>query len=411
MNPTLKRILLIVLLFSVAALLAFGLYYLFTKSAPGAAPEAIKTPGGAGGQLPNAGERQPGAEGEIGQEQTGVLPAGNELTAPSAPSFYKPEAVTKISSDNAAFPSLAQNGNLRYHNLADGKFYTVGADGTVKPMGGDVFYNVQNVTWAKTANKAILEYPDGAKIVYNFDTKKQVTLPKHWQDFSFSPESSEIVAKSIGLSPDNRWLVVTKDDGTETRLIEPLGDKADRVTVDWSPSRQALALSRTGQAQGGERQEVLFIGMNGENFKSTVVEGLDFKPQWSPTGKKLLYSVDSARSDFKPELWIVNSYGDDIGSARQSLKINTWADKCSFADDTTLFCAVPRDLPQGAGMSRDIANSTPDDIVKIDLRSGLRTTVPMGNDNHTVDSISFDAKHNKVFFTDHNQSGVFEVNL
>ncbi|MSU75385.1 MAG: hypothetical protein EXS55_02635 [Candidatus Magasanikbacteria bacterium] len=410
MSPGLKRILLILALLTVSALLAWAIYTLFFKAAPPVIPLGGTRPVGTTGQLPGAGERVPGA-GEIapGAGQPGVLPAGGTTPLPP-PSYFTPEPVSQIGTEAALFPSVDAGGDLRYHNPADGKFYQLLPNGQAQALSDQVFYNVNKVTWAKTANKAVLEYPDSSKIIYNFDKKTQATLPKHWEEFSFSPDSNEVAAKSLGLSPENRWLVVTKDDGTGTQLIEALGNNADRVNIDWSPSRQTVALSRTGAPQGADRQEVLFVGLNGENFKSTVVEGLDFMPQWSPSGKKLLYSVDSARTDFKPEIWVVNAYGDTIGSNRQNIKLNTWANKCSFGDDNTLFCAVPRDLPQGAGMSPKIADTIPDDLYKIDLKTGLQTNVVLGNNFH-INSIFYDSVKNKVMFTDPNKKGVFQVNL
>lgn len=409
MSPTLKRALLIALLLLVAGLIGFALYIAFQKTTQPTRPETGEVSTGQPSQLPSAGERVPGTEGPA----TGAvssLPTASSLPTITSPSYYQPEAVTKITSDFALFPSSNAAGNLRYHNGSDGKFYHVAADGSIKPLSDQVFFNVQEVTWAAAKDKAVITYPDNSKILYDFDLKKQVSLPKHWQDFSFSPEASQVAAKSIGLSPDNRWLVTTRDDGTGTRLIEPLGENADKVTVNWSPSRQTVAFSQTGQPQGIDQREILFLGLNGENFKSTVVEGLDFEPQWSPTGQQLLYSVDSARSDFKPELWVVDAYGETIGGNRHSLSINTWAHKCAFGGEGSLFCAVPRDLPQGAGMSPAVAADNYDDLYKIDLKTGLKTPVPLDQD-YTVDTISYNKTNNKLFFTDHHQSGAFAVNL
>ncbi len=410
MSPNLKRILLIAGLTIVTALIAYGLYFMFQKTAPGS-----KIPGQTttttGGKLPTAGERQPGATttpGTIGPDGQ-LLPTAGYIPQ-TTPNYYKPTPVTQITSDYATFPSLSKNNALRYYNSSDGKFYRVLPDGSIKELADQVFYNVQKITWANTKDEAVLEYPDGAKIIYNFETKKQVSIPSHWEDFSFSPESNELAAKSIGLSPENRWLITFNDDGTGTKLIEPMGENADKVQIAWSPSRQVVAFSQTGEPLGLDRKEVLLVGLNGENFKSTIVEGNDFRPQWSPTGSRLLYSVYSARSSYQPELWIVDAYGENIGDNRQLLKINTWADKCTFQNNTTLYCAVPRNLPEGSGMLPELAAGVYDDLYKIDLKTGLKTGIPLGAD-YEINNISFDTAGEKVFFTSKSQTGIFEVKL
>ncbi len=412
MSPTLKKIIFIIVILAVAGLIGFGLYIMF-KSA-GIVPTAkaptkkITTTT----ELPTAGERRPGA-GAVVTPEAGQLPTAGIITPGTepTPSYYRPEPVVKAVSDYAIYTSLNNNGTVRYHNGGDGKFYSLGTDGQIKALSDQTFYNVSKVTWAKNQDKAVIEYPDSSKIVYNFTTNKQTTLPKHWSDFSFSSDGSQIAGKSIGLSPENRWLVVTNDDGTGTKLIEPMGENADLVIVDWSPSRQVAAFSRTGQALGFDRQEILMVGLNHENFKAIIAEGLGFQPSWSPTGKKLLYSVYNSRSNYKPELWISSAYGDDIGANRQMLNINTWADKCAFSGDDTLFCAIPRSLPDGAGMSREVAAGTPDDLYKIDLKTGLKTPISLGDSDYSINNISFDAKTNKVIFTDANKTGIFEAKM
>lgn len=416
MSPVLKRLILILAITAVLIAIMAAVFYWLNK-------KTITTGGETGGgtitgeteKFPTAGGRGTGETTEVTETggTTGLPTAGQvEGSVPvlGEKTTYRPEAVTQVVSERIVFPSLSTQGDMRYHNATDGKFYRIMPDGSIKILSDQVFYSVQNVTWAGNKDKAVIEYPDGAKIIYNFDTGKQVTLPKHWQEFSFSADSNELAAKSIGLAPENRWLVTVRDDGTGTKLIEPMGNNADKVIIDWSPSRQTAAFSQTGAAMGGDRREVLFIGLNGENFKSITAEGLDFVPQWSPTGQKLLYSVDSARSNYKPELWISNAYGDQIGTDRQLLNLNTWADKCSFGDDNTLFCAVPVDLPEGAGMAPEIANNINDYLYKIDLKNGSKTSIPL-KDDYTIDTISYNAEKNKLYFTDKNKEGIFEVNL
>lgn len=409
MSPTLKKILLISAFVATAAAIAFGLYWVFIRKAP--TPPTV--PGeelpGIPGQLPSAGELPAGVATTVPAGVIPGLPAAGVIPG-AVPSYFQPAPVTKITADFAASPSLNKaSGAVRYYNAADGKFYRVSADGSIIEMVDEAFYNVQKVTWANNQDKAILEYPDNSKIVYNFETKKQASLPKHWENFSFSPDDNQIAAKSIGLAEENRWLVTTNDDGTGTKIIEALGTNADKVQVNWSPARQTVAFSATADPIGGDRKDILLVGLNHENLKALTVEGYGFQPQWSPTGQKLLYSVYSSRTDFKPELWVSNAYGEQIGSGRRMVKLNTWADKCAFADDNTIYCAVPRELPTGAGMAPEIVTSY-DDLYKVDLLTGAQTPVNLGGD-YRVSTISYDKNSNRLLFTDYAQSGVFEAKL
>lgn len=412
MSDRTKKILMVIALIAVTALLGFILFLFATNRAipglPFTGPAATTTPG----QLPPSQTRTSTPGVSVTPTQPGQLTPGGILPGEPSGSYYQPQPVTRVNTSAVAYPSgSTQNGGLRYYNQGDGKFYHVGANGEIEPLSDQQFYRVSKVTWAPNTNKAVLEYPDQTKIVYNFDTKKQVTLPKHWEDFSFSSDGNELAAKSMTLSPENRALIISKDDGTGERAIQELGSYADRVAVDWSPSRQTVALSQTGDPVGGERRQVLLVGQNQENFKPITTEGLNFQSSWSPSGQHLLYSVDSSRTDYKPELWITESYGDRIDANRRSLEINTWAEKCSFADESTLYCAVPRDLPSGAGVLPEAATYPTDDIYRIDTKTGARVAIPLDGENRRIKSLNFDKRNNKLFFTEQDNLGLFEVKL
>lgn len=92
----------------------------------------------------------------------------------------------KLGEDKVVNPTLGSDGKVQYYNQSDGKFYKIDKDGKVILLSDKVFFSVEDVTWAPGKDKAILEYPDGRKILYNFTTEKQASLPSHWQDFSFS---------------------------------------------------------------------------------------------------------------------------------------------------------------------------------------------------------------------------------
>lgn len=354
------------------------------------------TPPGAG--LPDSGGRVVPGQTDGSRQTPGLNADGTQ------------PRVSKAVDSRVVNAATSPQGGVQFYNSQDGKFYRLGPDGQPVALSDEVFYNVNKVTWSPKQEESIIEYPDGSNIYYNFDTKKQVTLPKHWDEFSFSPDGGKIAAKSLSLAPENRWLLTSAPDGSSIKLVEPMGENADKVMVDWSPNQQVVALSRTGDPLGADRQEVLLVGLNKENYRSLTVEGRGLETQWSPTGNKLLHSVYNTANDFKPQLWIANGSPDTVGENRRLLDVSTWASKCAVADDRFVYCGVPTRLDTGAGFAPDLAKQTPDRLIKIDTATGIKTEIPLQN-NYTIDSITLDPNGKDLYFTDKNQSGLFKVNL
>ncbi len=408
-----KRIALIGLFLLMTGLMGYAIYRVFfAPSAPTTPNQNPPSTQGDSNQFPQAatgtitgtvrpGTTLPQAGGSRPQQGT----SNTDRTTQG-----QPGSITRVSGDSIIAPTMTKGGQMNYYDTGSGKFYRVDENGSVRALSDEVFYNVQNVSWSPTTNESIIEYPDGSNIYYNFDTKKQVTLPKHWQDFSFSPQGNAIAAKSVGYSPENRFLVTSDPDGSNVTAVAALGENGNYVTVDWSPNQQIIALSRTGEALGSDRQQVLFIGKNKENFPATVVEGRDLRTEWSPTGNKLLYSVYNAQNDFKPQLWIVNTSLDNLGGNRKLLNVETWSDKCSFENERFVLCGVPQSLDTGAGLAPEIANNIPDILYRIDTTTGIKTEIPM-TEPHVIDDIFVNEADNAIYFTDKNQSGLFRVSL
>lgn len=403
-----KRLLILILFLAVSGVIGFFLFrFFFRAAAPPSPTEVTETPTTGPGALPTAGEGAP----REAPAPPGVLPTTPAVSRAGVPSALpKLQEERQLVAEPVIAPQPDQSGRVSFYNDTDGKFYRVDGNGRVEVLSDQIFFNVERVTWSPDANESIIEYPDGANIYYNFDTRQQVTLPKHWEAFSFSPGGDRIAAKSVGFSPENRWLVTAAPDGANTTLIAPMGDNDDRVIVDWSPNNQVVGFSRTGDALGGDREEILLVGLHGENFKSLTVEGRDFQSAWNTSGNKLLYSVYSAESDFKPTLWVVNAEGDAIGSGRRLLNVETWANKCAFADERTVYCGVPQELSRGAGFAPALADQTPDTLVRIDTQTGARTEIALETP-HTIDTITVAPDGETLYFTDKGQSGVFSVNL
>lgn len=369
MSERLKRILVICAFVGVTLGFAYAIYYLFFRPTGPAVVPGAKPPG-VTGQLPGAGQAVPSPTGVPGAVPPGGLPSA--VPVPTLPGFQtitevKTRVLTDIPANNISLSPTGQG--IRFYDPSTGKFYRILDDGTQVELSDQTFFNVDTVTWGNDSNKAILTFPDGSKIVYDFDTKKQVTLPQHWEDFNFSPSDDHLVAKSIGNNETNRFLIVAKSDGTDARTIEDLGTNADQVHVSWSPTSQIIAYSFTGDPIGQDRQNVVMLGQNHENFKYLVTEGRGFLPNWSPSGHTLLYSVYNSGDGYRPTLWVSTVQGDEMNANRRNLSLNTWADKCTWLSETKLACAVPTSIEEGAALQREITTDVPDFIYTIDLET------------------------------------------
>ena len=401
-----KRLLLIAGFVLAVLLIGFLLYYFFIKPLVAPAPAPTVAPPAAG--LPAAPAAPP-----VVVAPPAVVPAAPPAVAPVAPTELASGGstlTTTLVDKPSAQITLTTDGNkVQYYNKEDGKFYYVDKNGKVSIYSNKAFYEVQNVTWSPDKEKAVLQYPDDTKIVYDFRNDKQYTLPSHWKDFSFSPTSDEFATKSIGMDRENRWVITSSVDGQKATRIEPIGDKEADVHITWSPNNQVVALYNEGK--DFDRQDVYFIGQYGENFKSMVVEGRDFRPMWSEQGDKLLYSIYRSENGYRPELWIANAAGENIGTNRNNLKIETWADKCDFFDNITIYCAVPQAMQDGAGLFPDVLDTTPDTIYKIDLKTGYSNIVAIPDQDTTISQLTVSKDGKTIYFTDKNTSQIKKIDL
>lgn len=410
-----KKFFLVLSFLAFVVLIGYLLWRLFFQPAPVPSPAGPAITGTTGG-LPDVGLGSGNFQDGSGPS---VLPGGTVTPGQGAPGAKQNQpdekaigGLTKtvaLTENSVIKPTLSADGRVQYYDERDGRFYRVDSEGKITPLSDKIFHQVTDVTWAPSKDKAIIEYPDGGKIMYDFTNKKQYTLPSYWQDFSFSPSSEQIIAKSLALDPENRWLVVSGADGTNAKNLEPIGTQDKTVYPAWSPNGQIVAMYTQGV--DFDRQEAFFVGLNRENFKSTIVEGRGLESKWSSSGDRLLYSVYNSSDNFNPRLWIVDATADSIGQHRRSLDISTWANKCTFASNSEVYCAVPESLQRGAGLFPELADRTKDDLYKIDLTTGAKQLIAVPDNTYNISQIIVPKNQDFLYFTDKTSGQLYKVNL
>ena len=412
MPPRLKLSLQIIGFIAAVAVLAWAIWAVFFR-VPGADLVPGETEISEPGSLPAIGDGQGGRV--IDQGAASLLEP--EAAAPSAGVDQVASGGRTIAEEltgtRADFFTAASNG-FNYYNETDGRFYRISKNGGEPvAISDEVFNGVEKATWDKVGARAILEFPDGSNIFYDFKTKERATLPKAGRDFSFSAGGEALSYKYMGQNEADRWLVVSEPNGEGQELIQALGDKGYNVQVNWNPNNQVVATYRESTSAAGE--EVFLIGLNGENFPSLQTNGLGFKGAWSPAGGQILYSVYSSETDYNPVLHIAGAQLDNMGAGNRSLRLATWPDKCAFAEETLLYCAVPRGLDQGSGIYPELADTVPDAIYKIDLKSNLSAPVALpetgGGGTINVQNMQVSEDGRELYFNDRVSGAIMKLRL
>jgi len=414
--PIWKKILYIVLFLAVAVLFGYLIFRMFF--APTNENKNANLNYNLNGALPNVNlVNRPVAN--LNYNINGALPnvnGGVSYTPASNVASGGATIASPIIKDLVKAPILASNKkDIIYYDPLTGEFFKISPDGSTKTkLTEDKYPGAENIYWAPGGSKAVITFPDNSKITYDFNLKKQYSLPKETEEFSFSPTAGKIAFKYRGYEEDSNWLAVANPDGTGAKVAESLGEYIDQVKVNWSPNGQIIATYAKGAS--ANEQEIIFLGANSENFPSVKVPGRGFKAKWSPSGDKILFSIFNEETDYNPELWLMDGSINNLGGRQTDLNVKTWPDKCVFGTDDSIYCAVPRFLPSGSDLYPELAENIPDDFYRIDLKTGAKTLLAKpvnssGFGNYTAKEVFLSSNQEFLYFTDQNTGRLFKIRL
>ncbi len=394
MSERLKRILLISGFLLVVFGIAVAIYLVFFGKILGTTQPVTTTTG-----QPTSKTGLPSSQ--AGQPSTTTGNAGTTTLPVSSIASGGLTATTQLTSSEILAPTLSADGKrISYYDPTDGKFYTIDSKGNVVALSTATFPNAKTIVWDRASKEVVVEFPDNSNVIYNFDEQKQTTLPAHWEDFNFSPDGTQVIAKNEAIDPNARSLVITNTDTSGTKAIESLGQNSDKVQISWSPNDQVVAFSATGTEQTGfGRKMIVPIGKNKENFTGLIVEGLSFHANWTPDGARIVYDVTGEVSDYKPLLWIVDGTSATMGKNRRSLGVNTWIDKCAFASSSALYCAVPITMNTNAGLQPDLLTSD-DAIYTVNIDSGNVTLIGVPETSTQMSHLVVSTDGSLLYYTD-----------
>ena len=395
MSDRLKIVLKLIGLVALATLIGFFLYLLFFKNTP-VVTETPTSGETANGTLPGSTTGTPTSGGT--KPTTG---GGGTTTLPGSPVANGGTTfTTQLTSSAVTTPTLTSGNKIAFYDKRDGHFYTIDSNGNLVALSDKTFPEAETVVFSPEAEKAAIEFPDGSNVLYDFTTEKQVTLPSHWEDFAFSPDSGEVVSKSLGSDPNSRALTLTNSNGSQTRVIALLGENASKVTASWSPNNNVVAFSETGSVQSGfGRHEIYLIGQDGEAGSNIIVDGENFSAAWAPSGNAIVYSVADPNNHYRATLWYTQTGGQNDGEGRKKLGAETVVDKCTWSDEATVYCAVPKEGTDNSGVDTRLIKSM-DDVYKINVTTGKKTLVAIPAIPSQMFNLQISDDGSLLYFTD-----------
>jgi len=91
--------------------------------------------------------------------------------------------------------------------------------------------------------------------------------------------------------------------------------------------------------------------------------------------------------------------------------VETWADKCTLADENTAYCAVPQNLEQGDGFRPDLADNTSDNLYKINLQNGSKELIAEPIYPTTIDQLIISQDSKYLYWLEKNTGQIKKLNL
>lgn len=404
-----KRILIIATGLGFVILSIIGIYFLFFYSSSNEdnftqEPIVEESDGQINTGLPTVGLSTGGNETNVNPEEDTT-----EDTVASVVGSQQ-QLVTKYIESAVTALDVKNGLGARYYQPSTGFFYKKLSDGTSVPLSDRQFNNVKNVIWSNK-DKAVIEYPDGANIVYDFVKQQQYTLPAQLHDFAFNNQADVLAAKVTGPLIEDNWLVTISSDGSDLSYVESMGKNGNKVQTLWSPNGQVVAIFADNN--GSDSNKIVPIGLNGENYESFNTIGRGFKGAWVDDGKKMLFTTYSSQINFRNTLWIAE-FNEDLSAKRQvNLGLSTYLDKC-FIDTDRAYCAVPQSMPEGGGWFPELTKNIADDIYLIDFKTlNVEKILTPVNDGKgvTVSSLQYDQTKNQLLFNDTKTGQVFSINV
>lgn len=232
-------------------------------------------------------------------------------------------------------------------------------------------------------------------------TSSVATLPQGITSISWSPSGDSLAY--LLPNGDGADLIIGDDSGNgrKTEFSTPILD----ASIAWvSKNTIAFQTAPSGFAEG----YVFAYSRNSNLFRKIIGPEFGLTSLWSPDGSKILTTAAN-RGGGNIQMTI----RDASGKPDFVVNAQTLSEKCVWADDETVYCAVPRSLPADVALPDDYLRgelNTEDQLVSLDLASQKVTTI-FNEGNFDMSDLVVTKDQKYLFFVDRNDGTLWRLML
>jgi len=297
------------------------------------------------------------------------LETGTETEQPvSAPVS---ESKIKALSQEPVLAAVADSQKVKFFSALNGRLWQADFDGLgLEEKTSADLLSLKKVVFSPDRTKTINYLEENGlikKYLYDLASDKTSALNDNIESICFSGLGNKIAYHYSNKATGQSSINISNPDGSGWKNILDINIKD--LIIEWP---QENLISFRNKPSGLAQSIVYTLNPANGNYSQIINNTFGLSALWSPRGAKVLFSeTDSQGQNLKLKIAGIG------GQILSELDFSTLPEKCAWSqDERTLFCAVPKQIPQEFILPDDYYKgvfSSADDFIKINTETNQKS--------------------------------------